>query len=159
MRRIRTSLLHFRSMILFTLLAFSASEALSLSYQPITVKQFSTSPLQRNLVESSGPLESSILASDGSLWLLTTSTLWRWYPITGVVQKINPGTDLNLAGAVRVLGTLGDGVYVAIDGQLWRFSTGSGNVDHFKGSWDTACKNIRFWGDGDFFGLSSDCGV
>lgn len=151
--------LHFKKMMLCTLLAFLPREAFSLSYQSVSVTQFSPSPLQKNLVESSGPIASSVLANDGSVWLLTTSTLWRWYPLTGVVQKINPGSDLNLSGANRALGARGDGVYVAIDGQLWRFGSGSGNVDRFAGAWDTSCKDLRFWGGGDFFGLSGDCGV
>lgn len=149
----------FLRIILLTLLVVLPREAFSLSYTPVTVKPFSMSPLQKNLVESSGPIAGSVLVNDGSVWLLTTATLWRWYPITGVIQRINPGSDLNLSGTTRALGTLGDGVYVAVDGQLWRFGAGSGNVDQFAGTWDTSCKNLRFWGGGDFFGMSDDCGV
>lgn len=136
-----------------------AREAFCLSYQPVELKQFSTSPIQQGLIESSGAVSSSALASDGSLWLLTDVTLWRWYPITGVVQKINPGSNLSLKGQSRVLGTFGDGVYLAIDGQMWRFGTGSGAIDHFSGSWNRSCGNVRFWGEGDFFGVSNDCEV
>lgn len=130
-----------------------------MSYEPIQPNLYSATPIQKNLIDSSGPVEHSILASDGSLWLLTTATLWRWYPITGVVQKINPGMDLQLSGTERALGKLGDGIFIAVNGQVWRFSTGSGNVDRFAGSWDSSCKNVRFWGDSDFFGVASDCGV
>lgn len=133
--------------------------AIALTYQPFELKQFHPNAVQQNLIESSGAVEHSVLAGDGSLWLLTKETLWRWYPLTGVVQKISTGSALSLAGTTRAMGTLGDGVFVVIDGQVWRFGTSTGNIDHFAGSWAPSCKNVQFGGDADFFVIRNDCGI
>ena len=133
--------------------------ALPLSYQPFELKQFYPNAIQKNLIESSGVVEHSILANDGSLWLLTKAALWRWYPLTGVVQKISTGSEFSLAGTNRSMGASGDGIFVAVDGQVWRFGTSTGNMDHLAGSWAASCKNGRFFGEDEFFVARNDCGA
>lgn len=133
-------------------------QATPLQYELVNLPVLKPAASIGQSIEADAPVETAVLANDGALWMLGKSNLWRWYPLTGVVQKIQLGNIFSEADH-RAIGVAGDSIFVALNGRVWQLAGRSNDMMPYEGAWEKNCRQSRFFGDGDRLFVSNSCGL
>ena len=148
-----------KKLLLIWTILIAAAPAMALSFEFLEAKELRLHAFQSQALNADVPMSGFVVASDGAVWMLGRKNIWRWFPLTGAVQKIHPGSNWELSAGERAIAAIGENIFMANAGKILQYSTAHGELDVLGGSWSDQCGHLRIAGFGKRVGLFTDCGV